>query len=69
MCCVSVRAPEAALRASRLDIRSARLFERATKLRSSKRPDGRSAVVVPYLASIGGLPQVAITTSVIFLGE
>lgn len=33
---------------------------------SSKRPDGRCIILVSYLASIVGLPQVAITTSAIF---
>lgn len=35
--------------------------------RSSKRPDGRCIILVSYLTSIAGLPQVAITTSAIFL--
>lgn len=38
----------------------------AKRCRSSKRPDGRCIILVSYLASIAGLPQVAITTSAIF---
>jgi len=71
--CVHIRArrPEAALRAPRLDIRSARLFENEWRSeRSSKRSDGRCIILVSYLTSIAELPQVAITTSAIFfLGE
>lgn len=61
--------PQATLRAPRLDIRSVRLFERTTKptLVETYRSDGRCIILVSYLASIVGLPQVAITTSAIFL--